>query len=393
MNTAYYYDLIMSRLPSRQPGTITMFLPHDNVNDHSLREIHRMMTATGLRMQFQTVYTTQADLQYAAVAVCTNVIHPERDYLAVAFVTPRNFNAHAAGGFLRKNMVEVATDNGDLVRFFNTPSLSDWSEPIDMDYFPSGGPSESIAPKHKGSIGRLSERTMSLKINDDTANEDIVFKESVSCCERTPRSESTLATIPAELLEQLEESDLPLEYQKKEWIDRLTAMVLEYVVKFHEVPPMERINSIIRGRLQIGRSTLSPINVSGDMHIYLPTFNEIELRMTPLVRTVYILFLCHPEGIVLKDIADYREQLLEIYSMVKPGGDDEKARKNIDELCDPFSGSLNQKISRTREAVKRYVMVPDMAKSYMISGSKGKPYKIALDPNMISLPLSLRSLR
>ena len=106
------------------------------------------------------------------------------------------------------------------------------------------------------------------------------------------------------------------------------------------------------------------------MKIYLPELNEIQLRMTPLATTVYILFLCHPEGIRLKDIGDFREQLIEIYSMVKPGSNDRIARRSIDDLVDPLGNSLQEKLSMTRRAIKRYILDPEMAENYLICGER-----------------------
>jgi hypothetical protein len=156
--------------------------------------------------------------------------------------------------------------------------------------------------------------------------------------------------------------------------------------------PQEIINTVISGKLQISDDDmLSPIVVNGDMRIILPAYNELELRMTPLARTVYILFLCHPEGIVLKNINDYREQLRDIYLMVKPGADWRLADEYINELTYPGSDSLQQKLSLIKRSINRYLLRKDIAQAYHISGIRGKAYKIAgITPNQITLPRALR---
>ena len=46
--------------------------------------------------------------------------------------------------------------------------------------------------------------------------------------------------------------------------------------------------------------------VNNDLKIVLPNYNEVEVKMPAMCRTIYILFLKHPEGIALRDIAGHR---------------------------------------------------------------------------------------
>lgn len=186
--------------------------------------------------------------------------------------------------------------------------------------------------------------------------------------------------------------DCDLNFDHKKWLDKLSALVLEYVTANHSMPPQELINTVIAGKLQISdNNVLSPIVVNGDMRIILPAYNELELRMTPLARTVYILFLCHPEGIVLKNINDYREQLRDIYLLVKPGADSRLAEEYINELTYPGSDSLQQKLSLIKRSINRYLLRKNIAEAYYISGSRGKAYKISgIAPSQITLPRALR---
>ena len=182
-----------------------------------------------------------------------------------------------------------------------------------------------------------------------------------------------------------------LEFDQKQWLDRLSALVLEYVAANKSLPPDELINSVISGKLQINRDNeLSPLVVNADMHIILPAYNELEIRMTPLARTVYILFLCHPEGIVLKNIGDYRDELRDIYLLVKPGADSMLADDYINELCFPGSDSLQQKLSLIKRSINRYIMPEKLAQSYHIIGARGKAYTINIPTEKITLPRALR---
>jgi hypothetical protein len=204
--------------------------------------------------------------------------------------------------------------------------------------------------------------------------------------------ESAISNCPAPMIDGEDLIDERLDFDRKEWIDKLSALVLEYVTANHAMPPQELIDSVISGKLQItDDNTLSPIVVNGNMQIILPAYNELELRMTPLARTVYILFLCHPEGIVLKNIDSYRDQLRDIYLMVKPGADSHHADTYISELTYPGSDSLQQKLSLIKRSINRYLLRRNIASAYYITGKRGEAYKIAgITPDRITLPRALR---
>ena len=72
-----------------------------------------------------------------------------------------------------------------------------------------------------------------------------------------------------------------------------------------------------------------------------------EINMTMLPKTLYILFLRHPEGIELKRLMDYRDELLDIYRSMS---NRKNIEASIDTLIDPTNNSANEKISRIRQA-------------------------------------------
>jgi hypothetical protein len=204
--------------------------------------------------------------------------------------------------------------------------------------------------------------------------------------------ESMTSNCPAPFTDGEDLIDERLDFDRKKWIDKLSALVLEYVTANHAMPPQELIDSVISGKLQItDDNVLSPIVVNGNMQIILPAYNELELRMTPLARSVYILFLCHPEGIVLKNIDSYRDQLRDIYLMVKPSANSHYADMYISELTYPGSDSLQQKLSLIKRSINRYLLRRNIASAYYITGKRGEAYKIAgITPDRITLPRALR---
>ena len=60
--------------------------------------------------------------------------------------------------------------------------------------------------------------------------------------------------------------------------------------------------------------------ITEEFKIMLSGDNPIEVEMEPLVKAVYLLFLSHPEGIVLKYLPDYRKELTALYLQLRPYG-------------------------------------------------------------------------
>ena len=113
----------------------------------------------------------------------------------------------------------------------------------------------------------------------------------------------------------------------------------------------------------------------------LPDYNNMEIKMEPLVKAVYLLFLNHPEGILFK-LPEYREELTQIYDKVKCYGLTDRSLQSIEDVTNPLLNSINEKCARIRGA---FVGQFDdrMARYYYIDGLRGKAKKIALPRELI----------
>ena len=127
---------------------------------------------------------------------------------------------------------------------------------------------------------------------------------------------------------------------------------------------------------------LSRLVVTKDYRIVLPDYNDMEIKMEPLVKAVYLLFLRHPEGIMFKFLPDYREELARIYSELRPLGLTDRALQSIEDVTNPLLNSINEKCARIRGA---FVGQFDdyMARHYYIDGLRGEAKKISLPRNLV----------
>lgn len=126
----------------------------------------------------------------------------------------------------------------------------------------------------------------------------------------------------------------------------------------------------------------SRLVITKDYRIILPDYQNMEIKMEPLVKAVYLLFLNHPEGIMFKELPDYREELTQIYLKLKPNGLTDKVKKSIEDVTNPCLNSINEKCARIRGA---FVGKFDnqLADNYYIDGLRAKPKKIYLPRELV----------
>lgn len=127
---------------------------------------------------------------------------------------------------------------------------------------------------------------------------------------------------------------------------------------------------------------LSKLTITKDYAIILSDYNNREVKMEPLVKAVYLLFLCHPEGIKFKCLPGHKEELTEIYLKLKPNGLNDNVRKSIEDVTNPLSNSINEKCSRIRAAFMPYVDA-SLVDQYLISGKSGETKSIILPRNLV----------
>ena len=117
--------------------------------------------------------------------------------------------------------------------------------------------------------------------------------------------------------------------------------------------------------------------VTEDYKVVLAEGNDTEVKMEPLVKAVYLLFLSHPEGIVLKCLPDYRKELTSLYLLLRPYGMTDRVMQSIEDVTNPTLNSINEKCTRIRKAFAG-LLPKSVARYYAISGKRGEAKKIDL---------------
>ena len=157
----------------------------------------------------------------------------------------------------------------------------------------------------------------------------------------------------------------------------LVEEVKERIWKLKEFGMSEKeINSLFHTE-----QPLLKLTISRNYRLYLGE-QRVELHMEPLVKAVYLLFLRHPEGIIFKDLPDYRQELTEIYSDVRPWGLKDRTLQSIEDVTNPMLNSINEKCARIKNTFLG-VMGSDMAEHYYIKGTRSEPKRIALPRDLV----------
>lgn len=117
--------------------------------------------------------------------------------------------------------------------------------------------------------------------------------------------------------------------------------------------------------------------VTEDYKVVLVDGENTEVKMEPLVKAVYLLFLSHPDGIILKCLPDYRKELTALYLLLRPNGLTNRVTQSIEDVTNPTLNSINEKCARIRRAFLG-LLPRSTTKYYTISGKRGEAKKIDL---------------
>ncbi len=168
--------------------------------------------------------------------------------------------------------------------------------------------------------------------------------------------------------------------------NELSQEALEIIKQVKDPKQLELLMQFLDSRMSEldNKTKLSRILIN-EYEIRLPDYNKI-IELTPLQKSVYILFLRHDEGINLKNLPDYKEELLDIYLKLSKRGKMEDIKSSINSLVDPLENSIHEKFSKIKSAF--LTQFDDrLASHYYITGAKAQLKRITIDRNLVELDI------
>ena len=143
-----------------------------------------------------------------------------------------------------------------------------------------------------------------------------------------------------------------------------------------------RLIAALMEEMQAVTNKLSRIFITNDYRIFLKDYQMQEVLMSPLPKSLFILFLRHPEGILFKELSNYHDELLSIYRNITIRENIDLAMESVRAMTDPLNNSINEKCSRIRAAFLE-VITDDLAKNYYVTGARGEAKQIILDRALV----------
>lgn len=111
-----------------------------------------------------------------------------------------------------------------------------------------------------------------------------------------------------------------------------------------------------------------------------PSGTQIPFR--PLVRAMFILFLKHPEGILLKDRARFQKDLEDIYKVIAPNVDAEDRRRRVQKLTDLEDNAFSENLSILNTTLDHIIPLSQVH-NLKVQGNNGYPRRISLSPLLV----------
>lgn len=136
---------------------------------------------------------------------------------------------------------------------------------------------------------------------------------------------------------------------------------------------------------ECGNVELSPILFDECFNISLPLYPQVTIKLDPLPKALYILFLQHPEGILLKEIQMYEDELKRIYTHVSGRKNPTVINRMFRSLIDPTDNPLHKNLSLIRKSFTSKLNY-NIARNYIPAHGRTKAHSIPIESEYVILP-------
>ena len=136
---------------------------------------------------------------------------------------------------------------------------------------------------------------------------------------------------------------------------------------------------------ECGNVEVSPILFDENFNISLPLYPQVTIKLEPLPKALYILFLQHPEGIVLKEIQLYEDELKKIYSHVSGRKNPTVINRMFRSLVDPTDNPLHKNLSMIRKCFTSKLNY-NIARNYIPAHGRTKAHSIPIESEYVIMP-------
>jgi hypothetical protein len=133
----------------------------------------------------------------------------------------------------------------------------------------------------------------------------------------------------------------------------------------------KEIDTILTQQQKPGRAY---VNTKG--MLVLPDEDGVQIKLTPMERTLYILFLRYPEGINADELWRYWDELCDIYGSQTVYDDKDLIEDAVESICDEEKVTWYTNVSRIKRKVSDK-LGKRVAEQYIIKRDVNGLYKIS----------------
>lgn len=147
---------------------------------------------------------------------------------------------------------------------------------------------------------------------------------------------------------------------------------------------MEHIRSqlLFRDRYKLTQRPSRVVLTPGREPLRFIDMGHSQLRLSPLEKAIFILFLENQNGISFNRLSEHRNRLQEIYMTVGHNLTLANLNNTLDDVTNPTENRLSEIVSRMRNKFSKHVGY-EMAEHYAIDGPRGARKKIKLDRSLV----------
>ena len=145
-----------------------------------------------------------------------------------------------------------------------------------------------------------------------------------------------------------------------------------------------RSNILFRERSSV-LNRPSRLEIRGYMkRIFLVDLGDLEVRLNPKEKTLFLFFLNHLEGVRIVDLMDHKVEILELYKRFSRASTPSQIEDAVDLMLQPTDGNINQVLTRIRSKF-RQTAGDSIAGYYTIEGARNEVYKISLNRELVTI--------
>lgn len=130
---------------------------------------------------------------------------------------------------------------------------------------------------------------------------------------------------------------------------------------------------------------VSPIKIDEKYNISLPLYPQIKIKLEPLPKTIYILLLRHPEGIILKEISNYTDEIRSIYCRVSGRQNPSVINRLMAAVTNPVENPIHKNISLIRHSFLSKLNF-EIARNYIPTSGRYKAQHIPIEEHLVEIP-------